>query len=102
MVDTEEPSLFSPTHFQLKASYATKINNLLAVGVSLSWLSISHYERNVAQEVGFGSTSTILVDVGFLMDNLFPNVTYLKPSKMKSNLICEKNKFWNCIWVVAS
>ena len=89
---SSQPSLFSPTHFQLKASYANKIFNSLAVGVSLSWLNISHSGIPVGQESGLGETSAVLVDLGILMNDLLPNATYIKPSKLKSDLICNEEK----------
>ncbi|MEN8194304.1 MAG: hypothetical protein ABFS12_15900, partial [Bacteroidota bacterium] len=83
----DKPELFSPTHIQLKGSYANMLSENMAFGISLSLLNTSYSNVQVGQEQGSGEAFTVLVDAGFLMNNLFVNSTYTKPTKLKNNFI---------------
>lgn len=87
----DKPKLFSPTHSQIKLSYATFIYPNLSFGTSFSLLNINHTEIPTAQEQGDGIVSTVLFDLGLLYNNLFPNLTYSTQSKLSNKLIDESS-----------
>ena len=71
-----QPKLFEPTNYQIKASYANKIASNIAVGVSASVLHIALSPLPTAFESGSGTTTTVLLDAGFLVTDLWSEVTY--------------------------
>ncbi|MDP3148906.1 MAG: PorV/PorQ family protein [Ignavibacteria bacterium] len=72
----DQPKLFEPTNYQIKASYANKITNNIAVGVSASILHIALSPLPTAFERGSGITTTVLLDVGFLVTDLWQEGAY--------------------------
>lgn len=78
----DNPKLFDPTNYQIKLSYANRIMDNLSVGLSLSFLRIGLTPLAAGQEQGDGNVSTVLFDLGFLVKDLFNDITY---SKLSSN-----------------
>ena len=77
----DSPALFKPTNYQIKISYANKIEENVAFGFSASYLHIVLANKPTEQEVGSGITSTMLFDGGLLITDLFINSTYSPDSK---------------------
>ena len=72
----DQPKIFEPTNYQIKASYANKIANNIAVGVSASVLHIALSKMPTSFEHGGGATTSVLLDAGFLITDLWQEGTY--------------------------
>ena len=72
----DQPKLFEPTNYQIKASYANKIASNIAVGVSASVLHIALSKMPTSFEHGGGATTSVLLDAGFLITDLWHEGTY--------------------------
>jgi hypothetical protein len=73
----ENPELFSPTHWQLKLSYAYNINNNIALGVNLGLLSVTLTNRPIGESDFTGTSFAFLLDGGVLIKDILSEATYL-------------------------
>lgn len=76
-VISDNPELFNPTHWQLKLSYANKINDNIAFGVNLNLLSISLTDLSFGESDFTGTSFAFLLDGGVLIKDILSEVTYL-------------------------
>lgn len=72
----DQPKIFEPTNYQIKLSYASKIANNIAAGLSASVLHIALSKMPTSFERGGGTTTTVLLDAGLLITYLWQEGTY--------------------------
>lgn len=72
----DNPKLFTPTNYQIKLTYADNISDNFAFGASVSFLRIKLSPIPTEAEVGSGTSSNLLVDVGILVKDLLTEGTY--------------------------
>ncbi len=89
-LSNDPPEFFSPTHYQIKASYAGKLADNISLGGSFSFLRINLSKVQAGEEMGDGTASIILLDAGFLINDLWEEVTY-KPEEKNTNSIINNN-----------
>lgn len=79
-VDGNKPSIFKPTHWHAKLSYAVNLSENTLIGVGLGLLRTKLSSVRVSAEQEGGKTWSALVDAGFLVSNLLPGATIERSS----------------------
>jgi hypothetical protein len=82
----EEPKLFKPSNYQIKASYSNALSGNVSIGLSASILRIVLSSSGTESEQGNGEVSTILLDAGVLVKDLFNMATYQSKADTLDNI----------------
>jgi hypothetical protein len=85
-----DPGILSPTHIQLKLSYASLINENISIGFSVSYLRMD-LDKDLSLPNGTRSFSTILLDGGIIFKNLFSDVSSNSTNEISNKIIDDTN-----------
>lgn len=92
-VDGEDFNFFKPTHWEIKLSYARRLNQQVAIGINISLLRIKLFDFDSSGPIPLGGESgkvknyTGMFGFGFLFKNIFPKATWKPKLQHKSSFL---------------